>query len=192
MVPAPARTGTRVNLVEALKQGGRSAETKQKSPNSSLIQPNPASSSLFERGKEGLPKRPVFPPFSASFHLFPHPQKGWGVGSLITRRRANAMAIGSAVHAFSAVVFAMLYLSLMLKFGFTRVASSLPAGIGFGLVHGVVVSLFLLLAVAAQHPLAEFRNPGLGVVLSHLAGHVAAFKGAQGPRYDMSGAVGIE
>lgn len=95
------------------------------------------------------------------------------VGSLITRRHENAMAIGSAVHAFSAIVFAMLYLSLMLKFGFTRVASSLPAGIGFGLIHGVVVSLFLLWAVADQHPLEEFRNPSLGVVLSHLAGHVA-------------------
>jgi hypothetical protein len=107
-------------------------------------------------------------------------RKGWAqgnmivaVGSLITRRRENAFAVGSVAHVFSAICFATLYLFAMTAFGFTQFPAALAAGIGFGLIHGMVVTLALVWIVSDQHPLEEFQDAGLAVGVSHIAGHVA-------------------
>jgi hypothetical protein len=107
-------------------------------------------------------------------------RKGWAqgnmiiaVGSLITRKRENAFAVGSLAHVISAIVFAGLYLFAMTKFGFTHFPAALAAGIGFGLLHGMVVTLALVWVVSDQHPLEEFQDAGLAVGVSHIAGHAA-------------------
>ena len=95
------------------------------------------------------------------------------IGSLVTRSRENAFGIGILLHAMSSFVFAMIYIVVMLKFGLSQLPTSFFAGIGFGIVHGLVISLMLVWIVAERHPLVEFQESGLAVGVSHFAGHVA-------------------
>lgn len=95
------------------------------------------------------------------------------VGSLVTRTRENAFRTGAVIHVVSAIGFGVLYMVLMQKFGFAQLPATLFAGVAFGIVHGMVVSLMLVWIVAEQHPLEEFRDAGFAVGLVHFAGHVA-------------------
>jgi hypothetical protein len=95
------------------------------------------------------------------------------VGSLFTRSRANAFRAGAALHAVSAVVFAMIYYLAMLELGLASFPQAIYAGIGFGVIHGMIVSLMLVWVVAERHPLEEFQEAGFAVGVSHFAGHIA-------------------
>jgi hypothetical protein len=95
------------------------------------------------------------------------------LGSLVTRTREHAFRTGAIVHAIAAVSFAALYNLAMLHFGLNRWPASFFTGIGFGVVHGMVVSLTLVWVVSERHPLVEFQETGFAVGLAHLAGHIA-------------------
>ncbi|MDE3083834.1 MAG: hypothetical protein KGJ37_01265, partial [Verrucomicrobiota bacterium] len=95
------------------------------------------------------------------------------VGSLLTGSRESARLVGRTLHALSGVGFAMVYAVVMMALNLTKFPEAAFAGIGFGIFHGMVVSLTLCWIVAEQHPLDEFKNAGLAVGVSHLAGHVA-------------------
>lgn len=95
------------------------------------------------------------------------------VGSLVTRSREKALRTGIRLHAVSAFGFAMLYAFALMRFGFSHLPTSFFAGIGFGFIHGLIVSLMLVWVVAERHPLEEYQEAGLAVGVSHLAGHVA-------------------
>jgi hypothetical protein len=94
------------------------------------------------------------------------------VGSLLTRKRSNALTAGVAVYLFSAVLFGIIYTLLMLRLELTAWPHAFFAGAGFGFFHGLVVSLGLVWIVADNHPLDEFRQATPLVFLSHFAGHV--------------------
>lgn len=107
-------------------------------------------------------------------------RRGWAqgnmivaLGSLVTRKRENALSVGAVVHLAAAILFAVLYLMTMARLGFTHFPAAFFAGIGFGILHGMVVTLMLVWVVSDQHPLEEFRDAGLAVGVSHIAGHVA-------------------
>jgi hypothetical protein len=95
------------------------------------------------------------------------------IGSMVTRSRENAFRTGAIIHTFSAIGFALLYSAIMWKLGLNHVPTAPFAGILFGIIHGMIVSLILVWIVAEQHPLEEFRDAGLAVGLVHFAGHVA-------------------
>ncbi len=94
------------------------------------------------------------------------------VGSLITRSRHNAFRAGAILHGISAVAFAMVYYLAMLYLGLATFPRAFSVGIGFGVIHGVIVSLMLVWVVAEQHPLEEFKSAGFAVGISHFAGHI--------------------
>jgi uncharacterized membrane protein YagU involved in acid resistance len=94
------------------------------------------------------------------------------VGSLLTRSRENARLVGLIMHLMSAVVFGVIYALLMMGLDLTRWPNALFVGAGFGVFHGLIVSLSLCWVVADQHPLEEFRNVGVSVAVSHFVGHV--------------------
>jgi hypothetical protein len=107
-------------------------------------------------------------------------RKGWAkgnmivaLGSLFTHARANAFRVGVIVHAFSAIVFATLYTLAMMALHYTDLRDAFILGLGFGFVHGMLVSLALVWVVADRHPLEEFKEADLAIGLCHLAGHVA-------------------
>ncbi|HSY53991.1 MAG TPA: hypothetical protein VK785_06060 [Opitutaceae bacterium] len=95
------------------------------------------------------------------------------VGSLLTRSRESARLVGGFMHVLSGVGFAMLYAVAMMALNVQKFPVSVYAGVGFGFFHGMVISLMLCWIVADQHPLQEFKEAGLAVGVSHLAGHVA-------------------
>jgi hypothetical protein len=94
------------------------------------------------------------------------------VGSLLTRSRENAQLVGAIMHLMSAVIFGVVYALLMMGLGLTGWPAAFFAGAGFGVFHGLIVSLSLCWIVADQHPLEEFRNVGVSVAVSHFIGHV--------------------
>jgi tetrahydromethanopterin S-methyltransferase subunit G len=91
----------------------------------------------------------------------------------MTRSRNKAFRAGAGLHGISAFVFAVIYAFAMMHLGLAHFPTAFFAGIGFGILHGIVVSLMLVWIVAERHPLAEFQEAGLAVGLSHFAGHVA-------------------
>lgn len=95
------------------------------------------------------------------------------IGSLVTRTRENAWRVGAGLHLASAIGFALVYVFAMTHLGLARFPTAIFVGIGFGVLHGIMVSLMLVWLVAEQHPLEEFQEAGLAVGLSHFAGHVA-------------------
>jgi len=95
------------------------------------------------------------------------------VGSMVTKSHEKALSTGAIIHASSAVGFAMVYAFAMRELGLAHFPISLYAGLGFGVIHGLIVSLMLVWVVAVQHPLEEFQKAGFAVGLSHFAGHVA-------------------
>lgn len=95
------------------------------------------------------------------------------LGALITRRRENAFRTGLVLHVISATLFALLYTLAMDNLGLAQWPTALFVGTGFGVFHGIIVSLALVWIVAEQHPLEEFNEAGLAVGLIHFAGHVA-------------------
>ena len=95
------------------------------------------------------------------------------VGSLFTKSRATGFQVGLMLHAISAVIFAQLYTVLLIGLELSAWPSGLYAGAGFGVFHGLVVSLALCWVVADQHPLEEFRRAGVSVALTHFIGHIA-------------------
>jgi hypothetical protein len=95
------------------------------------------------------------------------------VGSLFTRSIQNAFRVGVIIHGISGFGFAVLYVYAMMKLGLSHLPNSFFTGIGFGILHGLVVSLALVWVVAERHPLEEFQEAGLAVGVSHFAGHVA-------------------
>jgi len=94
------------------------------------------------------------------------------VGSLLTRKREGALPMGIAVYLISAVGFGLLYTVLMQLVGLTEWPHAFFTGAGFGLFHGLVVSLGLVWIVSDNHPLTEFRKATPLIFLSHFAGHI--------------------
>jgi hypothetical protein len=95
------------------------------------------------------------------------------LGGLVTRSRESAWLAGAIMHTASAVVFAVIYEFAMIQLHLSHFPRSVAVGTGFGVMHGMIVSLTLVWECAEQHPLPEFREAGLAVGLSHFAGHVA-------------------
>ncbi|HTQ30770.1 MAG TPA: hypothetical protein VMI53_06130 [Opitutaceae bacterium] len=107
-------------------------------------------------------------------------RKGWArgnmliaIGSLVTRSRDRAFLVGALFHVGSGVFFALLYAWVMWRLGLTHLQNALAAGAGFGALQGMMVSLTLVWIVAEHHPLEEFKEAGLAIGVSHVAGHVA-------------------
>ncbi len=95
------------------------------------------------------------------------------LGSLFTRSLETASLVGWFIHGVSGVAFAMLYTLLFLAFGLEAALACLVAGLGIGFLHGIVVSIMLVMVVSEHHPIEAFRNAGIEVGVAHLAGHLA-------------------
>lgn len=95
------------------------------------------------------------------------------LGSLFTKSLGTARVVGWFIHGVSGVLFAMIYTLLFMAFGLELALACLAAGLGVGFLHGIVVSIMLVMVVSEHHPIEEFRNAGIQVGVAHLAGHLA-------------------
>src|SRR5579862_7798482 len=94
------------------------------------------------------------------------------LGGMLSRQRENAFKVGAAVHALAAIGFALLYNYAMRALGIAAFPNAFFAGIGFGFIHGLLVSLTLVWVVSDTHPFEEYRDAGFAVGVVHLAGHI--------------------
>jgi hypothetical protein len=95
------------------------------------------------------------------------------VGSLLTRSYENAPLVGGAIHIFAGVFFAQIYAFLMIAVDKPGLGPNLMWGAALGTMHGLIMSLVLIAAVAEAHPLEEFRKRSFTIALCHWVGHVA-------------------
>jgi hypothetical protein len=106
-------------------------------------------------------------------HL-PETQMVRAIGSFVTRDYNNALVPGTVIHLFMGTIFAYLYAALLdtipmeQNHPFFVVISC--TFIGF--VHGIVVTLFLIIAIAQYHPLEAFRKFQPEDTASHVIGHL--------------------
>ncbi len=61
----------------------------------------------------------------------------------------------------------------MVAVGHPGIGTNLIVGGGLGMIHGLIMSLILIAAVADAHPLEEFQQRSFSIALSHWVGHVA-------------------
>ncbi len=94
------------------------------------------------------------------------------LGSLVTRSDENSLPIGWLIHFTAGSVFAVLYTQAWQMTGFTSAELEWLIFTLFGLFHGIVVSLLLVIVVAEHHPLERFREAGFRVGVTHVAAHV--------------------
>ena len=97
------------------------------------------------------------------------------IGSAITKRYEGSFKTGLGVHCVSGIIFAGIYvyiLSLVPPLADDQAIKLAGLGAMLGFVHGLVVSLGLVVVVAEHHPIEQFRKAGVGVALVHLLAHV--------------------
>jgi len=108
------------------------------------------------------------------FHL-PETQMVRAIGSYITKDADNALKPGAVIHTLAGIGFAYWYrylLSTVPSFGDSLFNTVVAFGL-IGLVHGLIVTLFLVIAVAQYHPVARFRKLDGGDMASHVIAHFA-------------------
>ena len=133
--------------------------------------------SLFQISLIGLLATTVMTAFLYFIHWagFANGDMVRAIGSAITKRYDGSFWTGMAVHYVSGIVFAGIYvyiLSLVPPLPDDQAIKMAGLGALLGFVHGLVVSLGLVVVVAEHHPMEQFRRAGFGVALVHLAAHV--------------------
>ncbi len=133
--------------------------------------------SLFQISLIGLLATTVMTAFLYFIHWagFANGDMVRAIGSAITKRYDGSFWTGMAVHYVSGIVFAGIYvyiLSLVPPLADDQAIKMAGLGALLGFVHGLVVSLGLVVVVAEHHPMEQFRRAGFGVALVHLAAHV--------------------
>ena len=96
------------------------------------------------------------------------------IGSIYTKAKHTALLPGVLVHFTAGIMFCHLYLILFHIFPISIGNPFIYVVLGTlsGMVHGVIVSLLLMILVAEHHPLKEFRRAGFDVAFYHLLAHV--------------------
>ena len=97
------------------------------------------------------------------------------IGGAITKRYDGSLWTGLAVHYVTGIMFAFLYVYILSHVPPLADSHAIKmAGLGalLGFVHGLVVSMGLVVVVAEHHPMEQFRRTGVGVAVLHLAAHV--------------------
>ena len=95
------------------------------------------------------------------------------VGSIVTQSYDYAFITGLMIHFSSGLFFSLVYAKLVGFAPVITVASVIVLTTFVGLVHGLIVGLFLTVLVAEHHPLPEFQKAGFPVIVAHIVGHIA-------------------
>ena len=94
------------------------------------------------------------------------------LGSFFTRKSEGAQELGKKIHAFSGLLFGMLYFVGMYLIGGLIFPYAIFLGIGFGFFHGLTMSYVLMFYASEKHPFKEYRDATLEEGLLHLVGHI--------------------
>jgi|SRR5688572_2869071 len=106
-------------------------------------------------------------------------QQGWAnadmiraIGSLATRRYENSVVPGLLLHLAAGCFFAIPYILVMRSAGVNQPLHIISVGLALGTFHGAAM-IFILMALAEKHPVAQFRKANVNVAWAHVVGHMA-------------------
>ena len=108
-------------------------------------------------------------------HL-PETQMIRAIGSAVTKDAGNALWPGFAIHLVMGILFSYGYMLLLRTAPVEGVLSLRGHLIVYGVmgtVHGLIVTLILVITVVQYHPLEEFRKMEPGDMASHVIAHIA-------------------
>jgi hypothetical protein len=94
------------------------------------------------------------------------------LGSFFTGSLENARQLGNLIHCFSGVLFGIVYYLIMYAIDLQALPWSLFLGLGFGFLHGLLMSYVLMIFASERHPLEEYRSATLEEGAIHLIGHM--------------------
>src|SRR5215217_8634267 len=94
------------------------------------------------------------------------------IGSLITRSLHKALLPGLLVHFGAGILFSYAYAYCLSIPTQSTMEGYTGLGAFLGFMHGLVVSIALIVLVAEHHPLQRFKKAGFQVALYHLLAHV--------------------
>lgn len=108
------------------------------------------------------------------FHL-PETQMIRAIGSMVTKDYETALLPGTIIHTIGGIMFAYLYSFLLSTAPNTEGSVMVVVVVCtmMGVVHGLVVTLFLVISVAQYHPLERFRQLDPGDMAAHVISHIA-------------------
>jgi uncharacterized membrane protein YagU involved in acid resistance len=112
------------------------------------------------------------------------------VGSLLTQGYEKATLVGAFVHTAAGIFFGLIYTFLLIAVGHVGIWPNMLYGGLIGVVHGLLMALVLVAAVAEDHPLQEFQQRGFDVAMSHWIAHVV-YGAVVGGVIGASGLVGM-
>jgi len=109
----------------------------------------------------------------------PESQMIRAIGSIVTKNADTAMVPGTILHAIGGLFFAYVYYVLI---HFTpEISNEMEGGAVIfmficgliGIVHGLLVTLFLVISVAQYHPLERYRSMEPSDMAAHVIAHGA-------------------
>jgi len=108
------------------------------------------------------------------FHL-PETPMIRAIGSMVTKDPAAALIPGFIIHLAGGILFAYIYAIFLST---APISDNFPAAILIvvctiiGFVHGLIVTLMLVISVAQYHPVEEFRKLDPGDMAAHVIAHL--------------------
>ena len=91
------------------------------------------------------------------------------VGSWITKNRDTAFGPGLVLHFVAGIIFAYIYYAI---FSFIKgIPINALSGLFAGLVHGVIVMMYVVITVLEHHPNERYQRRGPMTGLMQLIGH---------------------
>lgn len=107
-----------------------------------------------------------------TFFRFTNADMVRAIGSIFTRSMESALLVGGILHTIAGIGFAMIYIIVMNLFPPLGFLWTIGLGALLGLAHGFAMSFILVATVAEHHPIATYRQAGMGVAVAHIMGHV--------------------
>ncbi|TGK02389.1 hypothetical protein EHQ81_16230 [Leptospira selangorensis] len=93
------------------------------------------------------------------------------VGSFFTKDMSRALVPGIITHIIVGLIFAFPYAFLISLAPHILIASIVTGG-AVGFFHGYLVGFLLVVLVARNHPMEQFREAGISVAAAHVFGHL--------------------
>lgn len=94
------------------------------------------------------------------------------VGSLFARDQRRAFGVGWLVHLVVGAIFGFIYAFVWSYFVAPTSMGFMTLGIITGFLHGLVVSIMLVIEIAEHHPDPKYRKIGYPIALSYIGTHV--------------------
>lgn len=96
------------------------------------------------------------------------------IGSIYTRSEDKAILPGMMMHFTAGIIFSYFYFFMFKIFPMSIEVPIMYVVLSFivSMMHGLIVSLLLVVLVASHHPVEKYQKAGFGVAVYHFLAHL--------------------